>query len=66
MARTLGIQTARKRHRCDLCGRRIPKGARYFREVAEDQNTDYDRKEHTNCLDFESEPMLDACTRLEK
>lgn len=42
----------RKTHRCDLCGRRIPIGARYFC----DENGD--NREHTNCLDFTDEPLL--------
>lgn len=42
----------RKDHRCYLCGRRIPIGARYF------CNDDGDNREHTNCLDYADEPLL--------
>lgn len=55
------IQTARKDHRCTLCGRRIPKGARYWysNETTDDTEVfDNDRREHTNCTDFASEPHL--------
>ena len=45
---------ARKEHRCGLCGRKIPIGARYWRDYGERE----DRKEHTNCCDYEKEPEL--------
>lgn len=45
-----------KDHRCDACGKRIPIGARYF----VDETTDYHFREHTNCIDFQSEPELEA------
>ncbi|MBS1170127.1 MAG: hypothetical protein H6R01_1045 [Burkholderiaceae bacterium] len=46
---------ARKEHRCDECGRKIPAGARYWRRHTEH---DIDHREHTNCADFEREPVL--------
>lgn len=41
----------RKDHRCDVCERKIPIGARYF-------VTDEGSREHTNCLEFENQPRL--------
>lgn len=42
----------RKEHRCDVCCRRIPIGARYW------SSDDGERREHTNCLEYEREPIL--------
>lgn len=47
----------RKDHRCDECGRRIPLGVRYFVRHNEEERTYL--KEHTNCLNFIEQPMLD-------
>jgi hypothetical protein len=44
----------RKDHRCDLCGRRIPIGTRYWADK------DGQRREYTNCLDYEKEILLPA------
>jgi hypothetical protein len=52
----LHIRTARKEHRCTLCGRRIPVGARYWYASGIDDLED--RREHTNCEDFSREPHL--------
>lgn len=43
----------RKPHRCHLCGRKIPIGSRYFTEKGGE------RREHTNCMDFKDQPLLD-------
>ena len=42
----------KKDHRCDLCGRRIPIGARYW------TRSDGGWREHTNCEDYTREPEL--------
>lgn len=46
------IQKARKEHICELCGKKIPKGDKYWREYVEDEDGDVikDEKQHTNCL----------------
>ncbi len=42
---------ARKDHQCDLCGRKIPSGTKYWRDYEEDSNgmSIADHKEHANC-----------------
>ena len=52
MSTELKLQVARKDHRCTNCGKRIPKGHKYWRQY--DDLTD--RKEHTNCLEYKDEP----------
>lgn len=58
----LKCQTAKKDHRCDSCGRKIPEGSRYWRRhVTEEGHVAtglYGFKEHSNCLEFEHEPVL--------
>ena len=44
----------RKPHRCSSCGREIPIGARYFSDAGGEI------REHTNCLEYEKYPLLDA------
>jgi len=51
---SIGLIVAKKEHRCDVCTRLIPKGTRYWRRF-----TEYvDDKEHTNCLEFETQPKV--------
>jgi len=45
------IQTARNGYICEECGRKIPKGDRYWRKHIEGV---IDVKEHTNCLLYEA------------
>lgn len=52
------IQAARKDHRCTLCGRRIPSGARYWYREFREGDAEEDHREHTNCADYEREPYL--------
>ena len=42
-----------KPHRCDICGKRIPIGARYF---SEDGGV---VREHTSCVQYDNEPLLE-------
>jgi hypothetical protein len=47
----LAIHVARKDHQCIVCGKKIPKGHRYWRDYEEgaDDGALLDLKEHTNC-----------------
>ena len=54
----LKTRVARKEHRCSECGRRIPKGVRYWYQSESEANDFQDHREHTNCEDFKSEPHL--------
>lgn len=49
---SLKVQVARKERRCDTCGKLIPVGVKYWRDY--DENTDF--REHTNCMDFVTQP----------
>lgn len=53
----LKFQKARKNHKCDLCGKKIPKGDKYWRRHEEDkiQHTISVHKEHTNCEIYKGE-----------
>lgn len=54
----MGLEThvaTRKDHRCDVCGKRIPIGARYF---SRKEDSVVVHKEHTNCEIYTDEPLL--------
>lgn len=52
-----GIHTAAKEYVCDLCGRKIPQGHRYWRRFNRNEEGDpvTDIKEHVNCEDYSAE-----------
>lgn len=54
---TIAHHIASKEYICDLCGRKIPKGHRYWRDFKKDAEGDIvvDRKEHTNCEAYSRE-----------
>jgi hypothetical protein len=56
---TLAIRTAQKEHVCDNCGKKIPKGDKYWRRFTPMEECyegmKPDSKEHTNCLGYEKE-----------
>ena len=51
LQRNMKIHMAHKEHECDMCGKKIPIGDRYWREHDEDEyNSGLSGvKEHTNC-----------------
>ena len=58
------IVTARKDHKCSLCGRKIPKGSRYWQRDYDNDprahEAQVNMKEHANCAEFENEPEYEA------
>jgi hypothetical protein len=64
---SLTIQVAKKDYTCSICKRKIPKGVRYWRSFTEMEDFKVgmkpDGKEHTNCLEFESQPIFDELHR---
>jgi len=53
----LRLQKARKDHKCYECGRRIPKGVKYWVKLPR-SGMRVLWKEHTNCVEFEHEPVV--------
>lgn len=49
---------AKKDHKCNVCDRLIPKGARYWRTDSNTSGMSNTFREHTNCLDFQSQPIV--------
>jgi hypothetical protein len=54
---TIAHHIAAKDYVCDLCGRKIPQGHRYWRDFRKNAEGDplTDRKEHTNCEAYSPE-----------
>jgi hypothetical protein len=52
---SLKSHVARKRHRCDTCGRAIEPGERYWRDYREGE---IDFREHANCEAANAAPHL--------
>jgi hypothetical protein len=46
------IRTARKEHKCDLCGHLIPKGQKYHRQSGKDDGDFFDICLHTHCYNI--------------
>jgi DNA repair exonuclease SbcCD ATPase subunit len=57
---SLKIHKAQKDHKCFVCGRKIPKGHKYWRDYEEggDDGALKDIKEHTNCELYNQQEIL--------
>lgn len=55
------IVTAKKDHKCSLCGRKIAAGTRYWQHAydANSNEVQVNVKEHANCAEHENEPEWD-------
>lgn len=57
----LKVHKAQKDHICGMCGRKIPKGDKYYRDFEADSRGMIlkDKKEHTSCVLYDHLPVID-------